>query len=404
MDEVMTDPNFPNSPFGDRSDPRSAQSPYASNPYSAPHEPAYQSPPPPAPRRNVAGGPVMSARREVRMRHSEMRRNILIGISVIVGLILALIATDTIKLGTGPRPKVSETGLSAPATRSTVSVAGNQLEAIRTPTAEDPLRVYIAGDSLTGSYGEALGTQLGETGVIKATWDSRPSSGLVNYDFFNWYRHSKSMMSSIDPEIVVFMIGTNDASIVSSNPKGYVKSYSEDLNDIIDIFDAEKRKVFFVLPPAMQNSRLNSNVTKLNYVITSVAQDRGARIIDSNESLSPAYKYVSSVKAGSKTVTVRAGDGIHISGAGGNILATQIYNTLEKLYGFNQFASETAIKPSKVKGCCSSYQSGSSTTVSKTTSKSTSSSSTSSSTTTSSSTPIGTVSPDPESESSTPEG
>lgn len=385
MDGVMSDPNYPSSPFGhDNSrDPYStSQTPY--NPYGQPA-------PVPEPRqRAVTGGPVMSARRQMRMKNSKIRRNLLIGISVFVGLLLALIATDTIKLGTGPRPKLADEVVSQRAPQPTTQVAGEEVEAIRTPTPDNPLRVYIAGDSLTGSYGSILGTDLGETGVISAKYDSRPSSGLVNIDFFNWYKHSRTIMSSFNPEIIIFMIGTNDASIVSSNPKDYVSSYSEDLNDVLDIFEPENRKVFFVLAPAMKDSRLNSNVTKLNYVIKSVATARRARVIDANESLSPSYRYTSRVKQDGKIVSVRSTDGVHISGEGGELLSQQIYDTLERLFFFSEFAGGDPIAPTKVKGCCSIASSAPSNTarsLSSTSSTSSSTSSSSSSSTTSPTTP-----------------
>ncbi len=284
-----------------------------------------------------------------------MRRNIAIGVSVAIGLILALIATDTIKLGTGPRPSLSKSNGSQNRLRDqTPDVAGEQIETLRDLSASDPLRVYIGGDSLVGSFGLPLATALGESGVIKATYDSRPSSGLVNSNFFNWNKQARSVLSQYDPEIFLFMIGTNDASIVSANPKGYAEEYTQKLNDFLDIVSDEKRKIFFVLAPAMRESALNKNLNKLNDVIYSVAQARGARTIESGDTLSPSGTFLFSTKIKSKSVVLRTSDGVHVSTNGGKLLGSAILEILNKLFSLSGYNVQPAIAPIKVPGCCKS--------------------------------------------------
>src|SRR5947207_3663143 len=45
-------------------------------------------------------------------------------------------------------------------------------------THDNPLKLWIGGDSLAGSFGPALGQTAGATGVVKATIDYKVSSGL----------------------------------------------------------------------------------------------------------------------------------------------------------------------------------------------------------------------------------
>jgi len=85
----------------------------------------------------------------------------------------------------------------------------------RTPlTSKDPLRLWIAGDSLAGSLGPALGEMTGGTGVVAPTFDTRPSSGLTSPAFFNWPEHAREEVARIDPEVVVFIIGAKDRKSV----------------------------------------------------------------------------------------------------------------------------------------------------------------------------------------------
>ena len=53
-----------------------------------------------------ASGASISKRREYRMQKNRIRRIVLITLSIIIGIFLALAATDVIKLGTGPRPSL----------------------------------------------------------------------------------------------------------------------------------------------------------------------------------------------------------------------------------------------------------------------------------------------------------
>src|SRR5580765_3694611 len=83
-------------------------------------------------------------------------------------------------------------------------------------THDNPLKLWIGGDSLAGSFGPALGQTAGATGVVKATIDYKVSSGLEDQGIRDWPEHAADTMASEDPDAVVFIIGTNDASIANT--------------------------------------------------------------------------------------------------------------------------------------------------------------------------------------------
>ena len=64
----------------------------------------------------------------------------------------------------------------------------------RALTTDDPLRLWIAGDSLAGSVGPSLGEQTAATGVVAPQYDSRVSSGLLNPSFFDWPKHAQEQL------------------------------------------------------------------------------------------------------------------------------------------------------------------------------------------------------------------
>ena len=75
------------------------------------------------------------------------------------------------------------------------------------PTAADPLRVLIVGDSLGIDLGGPLQYDLADTGVVNAALDARESTGLTRPDYFNWPAELASDLKTAHPQVVVVMIG-----------------------------------------------------------------------------------------------------------------------------------------------------------------------------------------------------
>ena len=79
------------------------------------------------------------------------------------------------------------------------------------PTAANPLRVLIVGDSIGLDMGGPLQSDLAGTGVVSAALDARESTGLTRPDYFNWPAELPADLKSCEPQVVVVMIGANDA-------------------------------------------------------------------------------------------------------------------------------------------------------------------------------------------------
>ena len=79
------------------------------------------------------------------------------------------------------------------------------------PSAADPARVLVVGDSDAGTFGPYLEELLDDTGVAETTVDYKVSSGLARPDFFDWPAHLRPELPAVDPDIVVVTFGGNDA-------------------------------------------------------------------------------------------------------------------------------------------------------------------------------------------------
>ena len=207
-------------------------------------------------------------------------------------------------------------------------------------TSDAPLRLWIGGDSLAGSLGPALGTMAGNTGVVQPVFDSRVSSGLTTPGFFDWPAHATQEMARLDPEVVVFIIDTNDSEIVSSAAgtssasDGQVR-YEELVTQMLDILSGpdSHRYVYWVGGPTIRDTTIDSGVRQLNDVARTVVQHHPhATYVDDYRLFGDSqgrFSFTLPDPSG-KPVLVRSDDGIHFTPAGANRLAQPIFQSLDK--------------------------------------------------------------------------
>ena len=211
--------------------------------------------------------------------------------------------------------------------------------ACRTPlTPDDPLRIWIGGDSLAGSLGPALGNLTADTGVALPTYDYRTSSGLASPSFFDWPEEGALEMSRVDPEVVVFIIGANDSGFVASRPlaedgqPAWRSSYAQLVTEMLDVLSADGRAVYWVGSPTLHDEDKNADVAEINDVAREVVGQRArATFVDAYDLFSDENgEYTATLPGvGGDTVRVRSPDGIHFSEAGGDLLATLVFAFLD---------------------------------------------------------------------------
>ncbi len=232
---------------------------------------------------------------------------------------------------------------------ATPSTAKTRVEAATTPaqrprrralTVDNPMRLWIGGDSLAGSLGPSLGATTGASGVVAPRFDSRVSSGLNSPTFFDWPKHATEEMAKRDPEAVVFIIDANDARgmpdlTTSSSTDGTElrAAYAAKVEEMMKIFIGDAhRPVYWVATPPMKDKKFNQNVTVLNAVIAGVAAKHPeVTFIDvSNQFSDSNGDFTTSITNDTgATVTLRADDGIHLTPAGGDRMAAAVFTAID---------------------------------------------------------------------------
>jgi hypothetical protein len=287
------------------------------------------------------------AARARRRRRAVLAGSIVVLASAVLGL-GALIASDALRLEGAPGPALADR---ATTTTEALEQQTPRCGALLTP--DDPLVLWIGGDSLAGSLGPSLGEQAADTGVVQPTYDSRVSSGLSSPEFFDWPEHATAELPLLDPDVVVFIIGANDWRTPTSSSGGssaWEAEYEQQVEEMLGILedDTPGRHVFWVGSPTMQDRRKDAGAQQVNAVAQRVVdRHERATYVDGYQLFSGEEgKYAASLPGLSgRTVRVRAGDGIHFTDEGGDLLGDHVYDLIDARCRVTGHAIEGAPKP-----------------------------------------------------------
>jgi hypothetical protein len=240
-------------------------------------------------------------------------------------------ATDTWRVPGDPGPRLAARVTPLPGGPGTGPACRGPL------TSNAPLRLWIGGDSLAGTLGPSLGTIAGNTGVVQAVFDSRVSSGLADPGFFNWPPHVTVSMATLNPEIVVFIIGTNDWMFPQAQPTdasgapAWKARYAALVAQMLDILAGQNRFVYWVGGPTIRDPAIDAGVRQINDVARSVVNQRqDAVYVDAYQLFGDSQGHYSATlpALNGKPILMRADDGIHFTPDGGDRLAHAIFTPL----------------------------------------------------------------------------
>ncbi|MEI8051259.1 MAG: DUF459 domain-containing protein [Actinomycetes bacterium] len=209
---------------------------------------------------------------------------------------------------------------------------------MQNPTATDPLRVLLIGDSLGIDLGDALQNRLAATGVVVAALDAKESTGLTRPDYFNWPAELTSALPKVNPQVIVVMMGANDPQAIPGPPgisygaAAWDVAYRHRAVSFMRLATSEGASLIWVSLPPMQEAALNAKVQHVNDLQRSAAAKVPKVIyIESNQVIAaPGGGFSAFVTKDGQNINVRTPDGIHISPSGSNVLAASVIHTMRK--------------------------------------------------------------------------
>ncbi len=295
-----------------------------------------------------------SRRADARRRRKQRKRRTSLLLSAVLLLMIAASAAAYAERGSIPflsQPPASEKIIDEQEHVVDRPVALTKGPKRRRITTTQPLRLWIGGDSLAGSLGPGLGRLAADTGVVAPVYESRVSSGLANPGFFNWPKRATSELARLNPEAVAFIIGTNDYPIVTGKrldgdspivegqqpvrPKWSIE-YEKKTEEMMQILVGDQnRTVFWVSPPVMKDSKINNGVRQIGELQRNVAKRFPSVVwIDGYSLFDDANgEYATRIiDASGDSILARAGDGVHLSPAGGEYLAGAVFDEIDLIW------------------------------------------------------------------------
>jgi hypothetical protein len=235
-------------------------------------------------------------------------------------------------------PADSADGTNSPAIAAATTVAtvpATTPDAGRTPTEEDPLRLYIAGDSDAGNLGPPLQRDLEQTGLVDSTLEYKVSTGLTRPDFFDWPAKLQSDVARLNPDTVVVTFGGNDAQDMlldgRSQPvdsDAWRTEYARRVGAVMDFLSADGRTLIWVGIPNAKSGDFRNRLEILEQVTRAEADKRPqVHYVDVwNLFVGRSGGYADFIidPRDNQGKLVRADDGFHLNQTGADILALTV--------------------------------------------------------------------------------
>lgn len=180
------------------------------------------------------------------------------------------------------------------------------------------IRVACVGDSITewSNYPEELQKMLGD-GYKVENFGVAGSAVTKGSDFPYTNQSAYEAIKEFGPQVVIIMLGTNDAKTVNHDQ---LSSFVSDYAEIVDYCESlpDDQQIYLVKPPPIYNNTLGLEDSNLEQgvipMIEQVADDKDLPMIDVNSVMADHSEYFK--------------DGVHPNDDGAEVIATTINDAL----------------------------------------------------------------------------
>ena len=222
------------------------------------------------------------------------------------------------------------------------------------PVVSPPYDFLLIGDSFMGVHsgvGDVLEKSLLSYKNVSVNRFGKVSSGLSRPDFFDWNQKIKELTGIYNSNIVIIMMGNNDAqplAVVDENNKKKYLSFGKDewkeeygkrVGDFLRIMDEKKIVVFWVGLPIMREKNFSDKMKLINSIYEAESDKfKNSHFICTWSLLSDGEGNYAAFLQDEKGLNraTRAFDGIHVTFFSGKIITENILEKVE---------SEIALEP-----------------------------------------------------------
>jgi uncharacterized protein len=207
------------------------------------------------------------------------------------------------------------------------------------PTPEDPVEVFVTGDSQAAFIGQLL-TDLLPDELFEVEVVPRNATGLTNPEFFNWELNAQQEIAARAPDAVVMVMGGNDGFNVlvdgtlygPEDPQWQVEYARRAAVVMRELGSNGERPVYWLPPPTARDPEQNAIYETQNDAIEAAAPAvPGARYVDIFNTINHG-EYSDELKIDGRRVLARQSDGIHFTREGAVIPARLILREMARDY------------------------------------------------------------------------
>jgi uncharacterized protein len=206
------------------------------------------------------------------------------------------------------------------------------------PTSDDPIEVFVTGDSQAEFIGQLLTDALPDD-LFDVEIAARNSTGLTNPEFFNWEINAQQEMAARAPDAVVMVIGGNDGFNVLVGDQLYgwgdpewQTEYARRAAVVMRALGAGERPVYWVPPPTARDDEQNAIYETQNGAVEEAAAAvPGARYVDIFNTINDG-EYSDELTIDGDRVLARQPDGIHFTREGAEIPVRLILRAMARDY------------------------------------------------------------------------
>lgn len=210
-------------------------------------------------------------------------------------------------------------------------------------TATKPLRIWVAGDSLAEVPGQAL-ERVSDPALDVVGVESRLSTGLARPDLYNWFSRIQQAPGQLHPKVAVFSFGADDAHdyMAGANvgPLGSASwnaEYRRRVDGVTRELNAKGIYVVWLGLPIPDGPGFKKSFPIVNRILESVAaaHPHSAMYVDTWHLLDDAHgRYAPYLRVHGTLTLMRLPDGVHYTGAAGDLIAAQLLKQLRAVYRF----------------------------------------------------------------------
>jgi len=220
---------------------------------------------------------------------------------------------------------------------------------VRTPSDDEPLRLYLTGDSFLADVSRGLSAVVGKDERWEPTTDAKPGTGLSRPEVISWPARIKARVPS-DVEVLVLGFGGNDAQDLLADRRQvklaepeWEAEYQARIGRVLDAAAQPGRTIVWIgMPVATAKNIEKGRPAMTRAARAELAKRPGTLFLDSAGLLAGADGgYTDGLTIDGEPKRVRAADGFHLTPAGASLLGRSLVELIGTVWPLEPPVTET---------------------------------------------------------------